>query len=159
MDIDDETHDLGLIADPSESHGEDSQAVSESIGRGGGKRRPRPLSESLRAAMGDLGGGGKILGPDLFHSANEELYIQRDTRESNACSGMIFAEIDGCMRFLYRDEMSRAWHVFQSINGLTFPSDKTEIERQELRQVFLEGWADGSLFYLAKAPAAQGSEV
>ncbi|WP_146193157.1 hypothetical protein [Maritimibacter sp. 55A14] len=54
--------------------------------------------------------------------------------------------------FLFRDAKARAWYVYQSIVGLTWPCTYDQLRRDGLRRGFEDGWADGSLSFLSDVP-------
>ncbi len=116
-------------------------------------KRLTPLSESLRAALDALPDDAlSILGLELFDQANTELNRWPQGRESNKRSGMLFNAVDGKMRFFYRDEKSRARHMYQNIVGLCYPCSKSETEKRRLNQAFEDGWESGELEFLASVP-------
>ncbi len=112
-----------------------------------------PLSESLRTSLGALPDDAlSILGPELFDQANEKLNRRPLGREANERSGILFNAIDGHMRFFYRDEKSKARHMYQNIVGLVYPCSKSDAEKRRLNQVFEDGWASGEFEFLASVP-------
>ncbi|KUJ79953.1 hypothetical protein AVO44_07210 [Ruegeria profundi] len=114
-----------------------------------------PLSESLRASLGELPDDAlSILGPELFDQANKELNRTAKRREANSLNGVLYNAIDEQMRFFYRDEKSRARHMYQNIVGLVYPCSKTDTEKRRLNQAFEDGWESGDLEFLASIPRA-----
>lgn len=69
--------------------------------------------------------------------------------------GHLFVEVDGRMRFLYRDREARAWHLFQDLNGLCFPCVKTDAEKRSLKDGFRRGWESGELAFLASVKSEE----
>ncbi len=112
-----------------------------------------PLSESLRASLSALSDDAlSILGPELFEQANKELNRSPQMRAENNRNGTLFNAIDGYMRFFYRDEKSRARHMYENVVGLVYPCSKTDAEKRRLVQAFEDGWESGELEFLASVP-------
>lgn len=142
------------IAD-SESDGEDSgEPVSPAESRP--TRKPSvALSDSLRASV-DVLAPPYILGDDLYEEILEALFMTRAGRQESQTKGMLYnPNVSPPLPYLFRDRQSRAWYVFQSIHGLTFPCDLSQPERDRLKRGFNRGWADGSLSFLAEVPLAE----
>lgn len=114
-----------------------------------------PLSESLRASLSELPDDAlSILGPELFDQANKELNRTAKSREANSLNGVLYNAIDEQMRFFYRNEKSRARHMYQNIVGLVYPCSKSDAEKRQLNQAFEDGWESGALEFLASIPRA-----
>lgn len=72
------------------------------------------------------------------------------TKAPTRLHSTLFIPLEGTMYFLYRDERSRAQHIFEGIMGLTWPCNKSFLERRELYRRFDEGWVSGDLVYLSE---------
>ncbi len=137
-----------------------SQSISVDARRPGANELPlpitkplSPLSESLRASLSALPDDAlSILGPELFDQANNVLNRRPQSRNANNQSGVLFSAIDGRMQFYYRDEKSRARHMYQNVVGLVYPCSRTDIEKRRLNRAFEDGWESGELEFLASVP-------
>lgn len=110
------------------------------------------LSDSLRASV-DASAPLHILGDDLYQEVLEALFKSKNGRQESQTRGMLYnPNVTPALPFLFRDRHSRAWYVFQSINGLTYPCALSQPERNRLKRGFERGWADGSLSFLAEVP-------
>jgi hypothetical protein len=133
----------------SETHGEDS---GEPLSPRESKPTRKPsatLSDSLRASV-DASAPLHILGDDLYEEVLNTLFKSKNGRQESQTRGMLYnPNVTPALPFLFRDRRSRAWYVFQSISGFTFPCDLSQPERDRLNRGFERGWADGSLSFLA----------
>lgn len=123
-------------------------------GKKAAKARRSKAQEALRAELSvELQADPlAILGPDRFDQVSKGLLYRNDTRGEVANVGVIFTDVDGEMRFLFRDDKSRAGYVFKVIMGLTYPCEKTQAERHLLAQAFEDGWARSDLGFLSAVP-------
>jgi len=117
------------------------------------------LSDSLRASV-DASAPLHILGDDLYEEVLGALFKTRAGRQESQTKGMLYnPNVSPSLPFLFRDREARAWYVFESINGLTYPCDLSQPERDRLKRGFNRGWADGSLdaplSFLAEVPLSE----
>lgn len=97
-----------------------------------------------------------ILGDDLYEEILQALFKSRAGRQESQTKGMLYnPNITPALPFLFRDREARAWYVFECINGLTYPCDLSQPERDRLKRAFNRGWADGSLSFLAEVPLSE----
>ena len=119
------------------------------------RKPPATLGDSLRASV-DASAPLHILGDDLYQEILEDLFKTKAGRQESQTKGMIYnPNVTPALPFLFRDRHSRAWYVFQSINGLIYPCGLSQPERDRMKRGFERGWADGSL----DAPLAFLAEV
>ena len=142
-----------------ETHGEDSGEPLSPVESQPTKKPSAALSDSLRASVDALA-PLHILGDDLYEEILQALFKSRVGRQESQTKGMLYnPNITPALPFLFRDREARAWYVFECINGLTYPCDLSQPERDRLKRAFNRGWADGSLdaplSFLAEVPLSE----
>ena len=112
----------------------------------------KALSDSLSAAV-RASSPLHILGEELYEDVEEEMFRRKREQTASDNLGMIFnPNYSLPSSFLFRDPKARAWYMYQDIVGLTYPCDFDQIKRNQLKQAFERGWADGSLSFLSEVP-------
>lgn len=108
----------------------------------------KALSDSLSAPV-RASSPLHILGEELYEKVEGEMFSRKRGQSASDNSGMIYnPNYSLPSSFLFRDPKARAWYVFQAIVGLTYPCGFDQIKRNQLKQGFERGWADGSLSFL-----------